>query len=106
MARNWGVTTDAIKEVIRAGRLPLIECETDGAEMLKKRGIDCLTIFLKPPSVEVFEVRHPAPGPLPHTRPHARGEGNVRPGLHTPHQLRPGACVSARRARSSFYGWA
>ncbi len=56
MSRLWGVTPDAIKEVIRAGRLPLIECETEGAEMLKKRGIDCLTIFLKPPSVDVFEV--------------------------------------------------
>ncbi|GIL93290.1 hypothetical protein Vretimale_15687 [Volvox reticuliferus] len=57
VARQWGVTSDAIKEVIRAGRLPLIECETDGAEMLKKRGIDCLTIFLKPPSVQAYEVR-------------------------------------------------
>lgn len=56
VSRLWGVTPDAIKEVIHAGRLPLIECETEGAEMLKKRGIDCLTIFLKPPSVEVFEV--------------------------------------------------
>ncbi|EFJ40819.1 adenylate kinase [Volvox carteri f. nagariensis] len=57
VARQWGVTAEAIKEVIRAGRLPLIECETEGAEMLKKRGIDCLTIFLKPPSVQVFEAR-------------------------------------------------
>ncbi|GLC37755.1 Adenylate kinase [Pleodorina starrii] len=57
VARNWGVTADAIKEVIRSGRLPLLECETDGAEMLKKRGIDCLTIFLRPPSLDVFEAR-------------------------------------------------
>ncbi|GFR43730.1 hypothetical protein Agub_g4841 [Astrephomene gubernaculifera] len=57
VARNWGVTAEAIKEVIREGRLPLLECETEGAEMLKKRGIDCLTIFLKPPSIGVFEAR-------------------------------------------------
>lgn len=56
VTRQWGVTADAIKEVIRAGRLPLMECETEGAEMLKKRGIDCLTLFLKPPSMDVFEV--------------------------------------------------
>ncbi|PNH05620.1 Adenylate kinase, chloroplastic [Tetrabaena socialis] len=57
VARQWGVTSDALKEVIRAGRLPLVECETEGAEMLKRRGIDCLTIFLKPPSVDVYEER-------------------------------------------------
>lgn len=28
-----------------------------GAEMLKKKGVDCLTVFLKPPSASEFEAR-------------------------------------------------
>lgn len=28
-----------------------------GAEMMKKKGVDCLTIFLKPPSIKEFEDR-------------------------------------------------
>ncbi len=88
VARNWGVTSDAIKEVIRAGRLPLLECETDGAEMLKKRGIDCLTIFLKPPSVEVLEVSPPAVRVPFYSRASKRALGTSLTGL----TLRPACC--------------
>jgi len=31
--------------------------EAEGVEALKARGVDCLTIFLLPPSQEVFEAR-------------------------------------------------
>lgn len=41
-----------------AGKLPLIELEVEGAEAVKlSKGIDSLTIFLAPPSLEVFEQR-------------------------------------------------
>lgn len=39
------------------GKLPLLGLESDGAEALKQRGVDCLTIFLMPPSAEVHEAR-------------------------------------------------
>ncbi len=43
--------------MVRSSRLPLIECEVEGAEQLKRRGTDCLTVFLKPPSIETYESR-------------------------------------------------
>lgn len=63
-AHTWGVRKAALRDVIKGGRLPLLECETDSAEAIKKRGIDCLTIFLKPPSVESYEVRPAGRGAL------------------------------------------
>ena len=39
------------------GKLPLIEQEAEGAEALKARGVDCLTIFLMPTSQEAHEAR-------------------------------------------------
>lgn len=39
------------------GKLPLLELEAEGAEALKAKGVDCLTIFLAPPSEEVFDSR-------------------------------------------------
>jgi len=41
-----------------AGKLPLMELEAEGAEAVKlTKGIDSLTIFLAPPSLELFEQR-------------------------------------------------
>jgi guanylate kinase len=52
-----GTSADAIKEVIMSGKLPLLELEAEGAAAIKARGIDCLTIFLRPPSEQVFADR-------------------------------------------------
>eukprot|EP00775_Hariotina_reticulata_P013032 gene13032-13161_t len=53
-AHSW----DHVREVIKSGKLPLIELEAEGAEAVKlSKGIDSLTIFLAPPSLEVFEQR-------------------------------------------------
>lgn len=57
VAHSWAVRKNALRDVIKSGRLPLIECETDAAEHVKRQGIDCLTIFLRPPSIEAYEVR-------------------------------------------------
>lgn len=47
----------AMQEVIRSGKLPLLELEGEGVEMMKAQGIDCLKLFLKPPSSDVFQER-------------------------------------------------
>ncbi len=40
------------------GKLPLLELEVEGAQALRiARSLDCLTIFLAPPSVPVYEER-------------------------------------------------
>jgi guanylate kinase len=52
-----GTSAEAIKEVIMSGKLPLLELEAEGAAAIKARGIDCLTIFLRPPSEQVFADR-------------------------------------------------
>jgi hypothetical protein len=43
--------------LIPAGKLPLLQLEAEGAEALKARGADCLTVFLAPPSQDVHEAR-------------------------------------------------
>lgn len=41
-----------------AGKLPLLELEAEGAEAIKLgKGVDCLTVFLAPPSLELHEQR-------------------------------------------------
>ncbi|KAG1679244.1 hypothetical protein FOA52_009273 [Chlamydomonas sp. UWO 241] len=52
-----GVSKAAIKQVIMDGKLPLLELENAGLEMLKASGVDCLSIFLNPPSLEVYRQR-------------------------------------------------
>jgi hypothetical protein len=43
---------------LQAGKLPLLELEAEGAEAIKLgRGVDCLTVFLAPPSLELHEQR-------------------------------------------------
>lgn len=39
------------------GKLPLLQLEAEGAEALKAKGLDCLNIFLMPPSQEAHEER-------------------------------------------------
>lgn len=43
-------------QVIQSGKLPLLDCESEGASMFVASGVDSLRVFLKPPSMEVFEV--------------------------------------------------
>jgi guanylate kinase len=43
--------------MLPAGKLPLLQLEAEGAEALKAKGVDCLAVFLMPPSQEVHEAR-------------------------------------------------
>eukprot|EP00879_Flechtneria_rotunda_P024046 GHRR01025468.1.p1 GENE.GHRR01025468.1~~GHRR01025468.1.p1 ORF type:complete len:822 (+),score=235.91 GHRR01025468.1:119-2584(+) len=53
-----GHSADNVREVIKSGKLPLLELEAEGAEAIKfAKSIDCLTIFLAPPSLEEHEQR-------------------------------------------------
>ena len=56
-AHRVGHTPEDVRAIVAAGRLPLLELESDGAEALKARVVDCLTIFLAPPSAAAFEAR-------------------------------------------------
>eukprot|EP00882_Tetradesmus_deserticola_P025786 GHRQ01028352.1.p1 GENE.GHRQ01028352.1~~GHRQ01028352.1.p1 ORF type:complete len:220 (+),score=94.86 GHRQ01028352.1:141-800(+) len=43
---------------MQAGKLPLLELEAEGAEAIKLgKGVDCLTLFLAPPSIELHQQR-------------------------------------------------
>lgn len=60
VTHRTGVTMDAIREVIKEGKLPLLEMEAEGLAMFKSRqegAIDCLSIFLQPGSIEEHEAR-------------------------------------------------
>ncbi len=57
MTCRTGVSKKAIHEVIHDGKLPLLQMESEGLGMIKGGGVDCLSIFLMPPSVEVFRER-------------------------------------------------
>lgn len=44
--------------LLPTGKLPLMELEAEGAEAIKLlKGVDCLTIFLAPPSIDAHEQR-------------------------------------------------
>lgn len=51
-----GVSKSQVQQVVRRARLPLIDCEAEGAEMFRAKKVECLTIFLMPPSLEEYEV--------------------------------------------------
>jgi guanylate kinase len=44
-------------QVIKSGKLPLIELEAEGTAALKAKGIDSLAVFLQPTSTEEFKDR-------------------------------------------------
>jgi guanylate kinase len=57
-AQRWGHSAEALQDVIRAGKLPLLELEAEEAELVKvTKGVDCLTVFLAPPSLEEHQQR-------------------------------------------------
>jgi guanylate kinase len=57
-AHRFGHSLADLQAVIRAGKLPLLELEAEEAEAVKvTRGVDCLTLFLAPPSLEVHQQR-------------------------------------------------
>jgi hypothetical protein len=48
----------AAPHLCTSGKLPLLELEVEGVEALKgPHGLDCLALFLKPPSQELHEQR-------------------------------------------------
>lgn len=57
VAHRHAVTTEAVQQVIASGRLPLLDMEAEAAEQMKSAGVDCLTIFLRPPSITVHKQR-------------------------------------------------
>ncbi|KAF8071222.1 GLTP1 [Scenedesmus sp. PABB004] len=57
VTHRHGHSHEAVREVIKSGKLPLLELEAEGAEALRARGVDCLAIFLSPPSIEAHAQR-------------------------------------------------
>lgn len=57
-AHRHGHSMDDIQEIIKAGKLPLLELEAEQTELVKvTKGIDCLSVFLAPPSLEEHQQR-------------------------------------------------
>lgn len=55
---KYGHSMDDLQAVIRAGKLPLLELEAEEVELVKvTKGVDCLSVFLAPPSLEVHQQR-------------------------------------------------
>ncbi|KAK9808730.1 hypothetical protein WJX72_002676 [[Myrmecia] bisecta] len=52
-----GVMREDVATVIGSGRLAVLDCDVEGARMVKASGQDCLTIFVAPPSVQEYEVK-------------------------------------------------
>jgi len=45
------------RQVIKSGRLPLLELEVEGTAAVKEAGVDSLAIFLNPTSIDEFSGR-------------------------------------------------
>jgi guanylate kinase len=53
-----GHSLEDLQAVIKAGKLPLLELEAEQTELLKvTKSVDCLSIFLAPPSLEEHQQR-------------------------------------------------
>ncbi|GMH36176.1 hypothetical protein BSKO_04044 [Bryopsis sp. KO-2023] len=52
-----GLTQEDMQQVLSEDKLCLLDVESDSVGMLRKKKIECLAIFLKPPSMEVFSER-------------------------------------------------
>jgi guanylate kinase len=53
-----GHSMEDIQAIIKEGKLPLLELEAEQTEQIKvTRAIDCLSIFMAPPSLEEHEQR-------------------------------------------------
>jgi guanylate kinase len=53
-----GHSLEDLQAIIKAGKLPLLELEAEQAELLKvTKSVDCLSIFLAPPSLEEHQQR-------------------------------------------------
>ncbi len=53
----YGTPADAVEELREQGRNVLLEIEVQGADQVRKKRPDALTIFLVPPSMEELEKR-------------------------------------------------
>jgi hypothetical protein len=53
-----GHSLDDLQAIIKAGKLPLLELEAEQTELLKvTKSVDCLSIFLAPPSLTEHQQR-------------------------------------------------
>lgn len=57
-AFRHGHSMEDIQQIIQAGKLPLLELEAEQTELIKlTKRVDCLSVFLMPPSLEQHEQR-------------------------------------------------
>ncbi|KAL0028975.1 hypothetical protein WJX77_009213 [Trebouxia sp. C0004] len=54
--QRYGVTKGSIAAVSAAGKIPLLLTDVEGAQHAKADGLDCLSIFLAPASLQAFEA--------------------------------------------------
>jgi len=54
---RYGSPRAAAERILETGRFPLLNIDVQGAASLRAAGLDCLRVFLLPPSVEELERR-------------------------------------------------
>ncbi|XP_058796707.1 guanylate kinase isoform X3 [Phymastichus coffea] len=53
----YGTSKQAIEDVQRAGKICVLDIETEGVKQIKKSSLNPVFIFIKPPSIEELERR-------------------------------------------------
>ena len=53
----YGTSFAAVKSVTKAGKICLLDIDVQGAELVKKSGMDAAYVFIAPPSMEELERR-------------------------------------------------
>lgn len=57
-AHRHGHSMEDLQAIIKAGKLPLLELEAEQTEVMKlTKSVDCLSVFLAPPSLEEHQQR-------------------------------------------------
>lgn len=55
--RYYGTPLAPVEEKVRDGRIVLLDIDIQGQAILKEKGLDCVSIFILPPNMEILEER-------------------------------------------------
>jgi guanylate kinase len=80
---RYGTPRDEVERLVRAGHIVLLQIDVQGARSLRNSGLDLVSVFLMPPSMEELERRlraraTDAPGVIEQRLRNARAEVAVR----------------------------
>ena len=53
----YGTSKQAVEDVMAKGQICILDIDSQGVKSLKKTSLDCVLVFIKPPSFEELERR-------------------------------------------------